>query len=264
MWPRVVHQTWLDHKIPLKYRNLREGCRLANPEYEFRMWTDADLEQLLLDHYSWFLPTWRQYPYAIQRVDSARLFVLHQYGGVYLDMDIRCKVPLAKLMKTVFDSDGPANGVTPDVILAETKPLGITNNFMISQPKTAFIDFITHRLVETNGRYFSPHWTVMFTAGPLFVYKSYLKYPCKEQVHLVSQHDHSHVYFTHEQAGTWHRWDGKFITWFDYNGRLLMKVIAMLIVGSLIAVYWRWTTCWCRGKRTRQGHGDTIKTPALP
>ncbi len=41
-------------------------------------------------HYSWFLPTWRQYNKRVLRSDAIRPFILHRYGGLYLDLDIEC------------------------------------------------------------------------------------------------------------------------------------------------------------------------------
>lgn len=38
-------------------------------------------------HYPWFLPTYVAYPYSIQRVDVLRYFLLHHYGGIYIDLD---------------------------------------------------------------------------------------------------------------------------------------------------------------------------------
>ena len=43
------------------------------------------------EHYPWFLPTYQSYPYAIQRVDVLRYFLLHSLGGVYIDLDMGCR-----------------------------------------------------------------------------------------------------------------------------------------------------------------------------
>jgi len=43
---------------------------------------------LLTDgRYLWFLETFDAYPYPIQRADAIRYFVLHHYGGIYIDLD---------------------------------------------------------------------------------------------------------------------------------------------------------------------------------
>jgi mannosyltransferase OCH1-like enzyme len=37
--------------------------------------------------YPWFLETFDGYPYPIQRADAIRYFVLHHFGGIYIDLD---------------------------------------------------------------------------------------------------------------------------------------------------------------------------------
>ena len=36
-----------------------------------------------------FLAPYRSYPYDIQRADAIRYFILFEFGGLYLDLDIR-------------------------------------------------------------------------------------------------------------------------------------------------------------------------------
>jgi mannosyltransferase OCH1-like enzyme len=42
--------------------------------------------------YLWFLETFDSYPYPIQRADAIRYFVLHHFGGIYIDLDDVCTV----------------------------------------------------------------------------------------------------------------------------------------------------------------------------
>lgn len=45
--------------------------------------------------YPWFLETFDGYPYPIQRADAIRYFVLHHFGGIYIDLDdVRMACPL--------------------------------------------------------------------------------------------------------------------------------------------------------------------------
>ena len=41
--------------------------------------------------YPEYLALYDKYGYGIQRADVMRLFFLHKYGGVYIDLDIECK-----------------------------------------------------------------------------------------------------------------------------------------------------------------------------
>ena len=42
------------------------------------------VEQLISDHYPWFLHTFRTYDKEVKQADASRIFILHHYGGMYL------------------------------------------------------------------------------------------------------------------------------------------------------------------------------------
>jgi mannosyltransferase OCH1-like enzyme len=42
---------------------------------------------LTVARYPWFLETFDGYVYPIQRADAIRYFVLHHFGGIYIDLD---------------------------------------------------------------------------------------------------------------------------------------------------------------------------------
>lgn len=96
---RKLHQTWKDANPPRALFSPRwsETLRGSNPEWEYRLWTDAENHQLIAEHYPWFLGTYDAYPSAIQRADAARYFLAHRHGGLYADLDIECFRPLAPL-----------------------------------------------------------------------------------------------------------------------------------------------------------------------
>lgn len=57
-------------------------------DFEYKLWTDESSLAFIKEHYPWFLPTYLGYQFNIQRADAIRYFVLHKYGGVYLDLDV--------------------------------------------------------------------------------------------------------------------------------------------------------------------------------
>lgn len=52
------------------------------------LWTDATARHFIQTHYPSFLATYDSYEYNIQRADAIRYFVLHRYGGIYMDLDV--------------------------------------------------------------------------------------------------------------------------------------------------------------------------------
>lgn len=90
--PKIIHQTAPADKS--KWNVMWEPCQKTwktnFPDWEYRMWTDEDLDEFIKTKYPWFYPTYTGYPKNINRIDAARYFILYEYGGLYADMDFEC------------------------------------------------------------------------------------------------------------------------------------------------------------------------------
>ncbi|KAI9029492.1 nucleotide-diphospho-sugar transferase [Hyaloraphidium curvatum] len=97
-FPRIIHQTWKDRtSVPAKFKAWSDTWKAHHPGWTHYLWTDDANRGLVASHYPWFLYTYDRLPHAIQRVDAARLFYMHRYGGVYADLDVECLRPLDPL-----------------------------------------------------------------------------------------------------------------------------------------------------------------------
>ena len=54
----------------------------------YHEWTPEEAETLIRNHYPQYWQTYVKVRYPIQRVDMARIAILHFYGGLYSDMDV--------------------------------------------------------------------------------------------------------------------------------------------------------------------------------
>ena len=90
--PKIIHQTAPADKS--KWNPIWEKCQQSwkekFPDFEYRMWTDEDLEQLIKNDFPWFYKTFKGYDDNVKRFDSARYFILYKFGGIYADMDYEC------------------------------------------------------------------------------------------------------------------------------------------------------------------------------
>jgi mannosyltransferase OCH1-like enzyme len=176
--PKIIHQTWKDDVLPERWQTVREKCQAMLPDFEFKLWTDAGSREFIETHYSSFLSTWDSYrkskqgvfatkanclhtAYNIQRADAIRYFVLHKYGGIYMDLDIGCRAHPGPLLHY-------------QTILPVTKPVGVSNDLIFSAPQTPFMDLVIHSLDTFNHRWLWMNYpTVMFSTGPMYISAMY-------------------------------------------------------------------------------------------
>jgi len=92
--PKIIHQTAMADKS--KWNPIWEKCQKSwkekFPDFEYKMWTDEDLDEFIKTNYKDFYDTvYSKYDKNIKKIDAARYFILYQYGGMYADMDFECK-----------------------------------------------------------------------------------------------------------------------------------------------------------------------------
>ena len=203
MIPAIIHQTWKDRSVPDRFRAAQASWQAAHPEWEYRLWTDADLDDVVSTYAPELVPLYRSYPYQIQRVDAARYVILRQFGGAYADLDLVCMKPLDGLR-------------AHRVVLPLTTPWGVSNQFMLSQPGQSLFDYAIRSLPDAYRRWqrwwFPRHLRVLRTTGPLFLTARLKEHGPVEGLRILSLDEHCHgdpeLAYVHNLRGkTWAEWD---------------------------------------------------------
>lgn len=98
--PKVIHQIYFGGESAVRedYRRYRETWLTNHPTWTHRFWDAGQCRRLVADHYTWFLPVYDAYAHRVQRCDAVRYFILHRYGGLYVDMDIESLKPVDDLV----------------------------------------------------------------------------------------------------------------------------------------------------------------------
>lgn len=124
--PKKIHQIWLGSPFPEKYKKWQEQIKALHPDWEYKLWTDADIIQFKLRN-------GRAYNKARnwgEKSDILRYEILHREGGVYLDCDVQCFKKLDELHQA-FDFYA---GFEPFWAGSETRCLTIGNAIIASAP----------------------------------------------------------------------------------------------------------------------------------
>lgn len=96
--PKIIHQLWKDAVVPDRYAPLVASWRKHHPDWQYRLWTDADLRDFVARHYPDFLAVYDGYRQPISRADAARYLLLRHFGGLYVDLDVECFRPFDELL----------------------------------------------------------------------------------------------------------------------------------------------------------------------
>lgn len=168
--PRRIHHILLgplNDSPPLNWMKARNSCLELHSHYEqFYYWTDENSEEFLLKYYSWFLPTWNSYETLIQKADALRYFVLYHYGGIFLDMDLSCRLRLDSLLNYL---DHRISSMEQIFFAVKAFPVGISNGFMISTAKHPLLEIVLRNLKSYHRNFLLPHATIIISTGPMFI-----------------------------------------------------------------------------------------------
>jgi len=162
MIPAVVHQIWKTNELPRAWQGFAASWAKHNPDWEYRLWTDRDVEQYVVERYPELREQYATLSYDIQRADLARYLILHGCGGVYADLDLECLCPLTPLVDgqrliACREPDGHAEGP------GDRAPIG--NAFLASEPRHPLLEEVVDEIAR-NPHAITFHQEVLTTTGP--------------------------------------------------------------------------------------------------
>eukprot|EP00605_Chrysophyceae_sp_TOSAG23-4_P001313 GSChrysophyteH1.ASY1.ANO1.1428.1 assembled CDS len=244
--PAIIHHMAPNEQnLPAQWQNSHDSCLgvhqrfEGNDKYQFKMWHDDDLRSFISDHYPWFLETYDAYPQMIQRVDAARYFLLRKYGGIYVDLDVGCKRSLDNLRRM------PETGM----IMPETSPLGLRNDFLVAAKEHPFLVYVTERLQGwAVKRWYSDFFTVVLSTGPIFL--SLAAYDFTKEAPLLSKDMGLFSYKDYTENVLFHLGGS---SWLHTDGRLIAA-----LVNNIFMLMFMLATCVCCYYCKRQGTLDRM------
>lgn len=238
--PKILHQIILSEGRSdsfAKYESARQSCVSVHPDWQHWLWTDENATEWVSTQYPDILPHYLHYPQTIQRTNILRYLLLHQYGGVYLDMDITCRVPLDDLRHLPF--------LTPGAY-----PAGINNAFILTKPQHPFLTEAIAKIERHNLKWALPYVENMLSTGCMFISNAWMEYMAHNDEHkwenkvfiLADQAGklEGHMLrgkittplFEHGGASSWHGWDSQVILLIGQHYTFL------LVICSAAVVFW--------------------------
>ncbi len=98
--PKIIHQIWIGPKpMPELYKRYAATCKALNPDFEYRLWTNKDVDQILniSPQHKRLHKVYKDGNIYNGQKDVLEYMILYKYGGVFMDMDFDCKESLKPL-----------------------------------------------------------------------------------------------------------------------------------------------------------------------
>ena len=100
MVPLILYQTWHSKQLPPKMTACVSKLKRDNPEFEHRLYDDADCRAFIKDNFTEdVLDAYDRLIPGAYKADLWRYCVLYVTGGVYLDIKFQCEPGLMELTK---------------------------------------------------------------------------------------------------------------------------------------------------------------------
>lgn len=94
--PRIIWQTSKSKALlPPEANETVSSWRNLNPDYDYRLFDDADVERFFLDEFPGRVyDAFMKLPLGVMKADMWRVAVIYLHGGVYADLDTLAKRPI--------------------------------------------------------------------------------------------------------------------------------------------------------------------------
>lgn len=155
--PKIIHQTAPADKT--KWNDIwfkcQESWKKYFPDFEYKMWTDEDLDNLIKNDFLWFYEIYKNYDKNIKRIDIARYFILHKYGGIYADMDYMCFKNFYDLLPkdkvSISESNFPENEYMQNALMISPKEHPFWMNVIKKATERYNINYNNGNILDATG-----------------------------------------------------------------------------------------------------------------
>ena len=177
-FPKIIHQTWKTQEIPEPFSLWSSSWKILNPDYEYKLWTDADNFEFIRSQYPDFFDEYVSYDQHIKRVDAVRYFYLYKYGGIYCDLDFECLKNFDSLFLEMKNYEVVFGHMGEEVDFAHAIP----NAIMISKPNSHFWLYLISEMRKriNTGK-------AEYDTGPMLLKHCCEQYPHKEKISILNK-----------------------------------------------------------------------------
>lgn len=230
--PPILHHIALgdnEGRWKSRWGDAVQSCVDIHKGWQAHVWTDDKANKLVADKFPELKSLWDNYRYPVERIDALRYMLLYEYGGVILDMDLKCKRGLGPLRRFSF-------------VAPQAHPTGFSIGFMMSSRQNPFVGDIVRNLTVYDKQWLGlPYPTVMFSTGCHFASVIHAYEANRADLKILPGPLHSlngrvsTPLFEHMGSSSWHSYDAKLIVMLGSK----INLVFFVFIGVALALFVR-------------------------
>jgi len=168
--PKIIHQTYKNYNLPVIYKNCQNEIKRLNPDFEYRFYTDQDIDKFMKDNFQEYYDKFNELPRKIMKIDMFRYFLMYKFGGLYADLDYLMLKPFDLTEKKIVLPSNREDEIG--------NPICLGNCIFASEAQHPFWKYLMNSLFSINRTKFDYEIDDNITqnilgTGPMFVYHSW-------------------------------------------------------------------------------------------
>lgn len=254
---KIIHQIWFNLGAGDKPNNTEytQTWKNKNSDHHYHLWSEDQALNLIKEKYPFFLNYYLKYPHGIQRIDAVRYFILHRYGGWYVDIDVECLKPIKDIRERYSRSLYLVE--SPTSIFGYRQ---LNNCLIYSNANHAFWPLVHKELIDVcdhayikgtyNIKYKIRGLDVLYTTGPFIITKVFDKYDKVLDIHRLPYiqfnpcgvcddnctYDKNQLFTLHRNFNSWYDRKMSCGAFMQCKWDLIIAII-VLIVAILLLIY---------------------------
>ena len=211
---KIIHQTWKITKLNQKEQEWVDSVKQSFCSYEYKFWTNEDNDNLVRLKYPEFYEFFKILT-TIEKCDFCRYLYIYDYGGIYLDLDVKMNkfIPLNNADVFLCDQTNESNEDYGDKLKIVIDPFFLAGNkkckyfYSICQMMTNK----TFKLITPESK--SEYKKILYNTGPYMASKFYILNKHKYNIKILKDIFTTDRYITnipkeqfygiHMQMGSW-------------------------------------------------------------
>ena len=173
--PRIIHLVYDSYDMPAPFRAWIHSLARQHRSWQFWVWRLNDTLCLLSKRFNGsYVSTYQSYSHNVFRADAIRYFVLYEFGGFYIDLDVEALRPL-DIWTVGHDCIVTHENYEHTYLVHHKRAPNIMTTVLAARPKHPLFKLLCQNLEQYRRVY--PR-SVLHATGPFYlntIYRQYLK-----------------------------------------------------------------------------------------